>query len=95
MAARPGLPKELGRALATTDMIESAHSVVRQTCPGARRWRGAGMGLRRTCSGMPEAGAGMRRPGACRQLPILGAAPERHHRGDAETTGIDYRARAA
>ena len=46
MAARPGLPKEFRRALATTDMIGSAHSVVRQTCPGAVRWRSAGMALR-------------------------------------------------
>ncbi len=87
--------KELRRALATTNMIESAHSVVRQTCPGVKRWRGAGMALRWTGAGMPEAGKGMRRLGACRQLPILKAALARHHRGDAETTGIDHRARAA
>ena len=37
MAARPGLPKEPGRALARANMIESAHSVVRQTCPGVKR----------------------------------------------------------
>ena len=53
------------------------------------------MALRWTGAGMLEAGKGMRRLGACRQLPILKAALARHHRGDAETTDIDHRARAA
>ncbi len=35
------------------------------------------------------------RCGTCSGRPEAGAAPERHHRGDAETTGIDHRARAA
>ena len=48
-----------------------------------------------TCSGMLEAGTGMRRLRACRQLPILKAALERHHGDAAETPDIDYRARAA
>ena len=44
---------------------------------------------------MLEAGKGMRRLKVYRQLPILRAALERHHRGHAETTNIDHRARAA
>ena len=43
---------------------------------------------------MPEAGKHMRRLRACRQLPILGAALERHHGDAADTTDIDQHAHA-
>ena len=92
---RLGLPKELRRALATTNMIESAHSMVRQTCRNVKRWRGAGMALRWTGAGMLEAGKRMRRLRAYRQLPILRAALEHHHRDAAKSTDIDQHARAA
>ncbi len=93
--SRLGLPPKLRRSLATTNMIESAHSVVRQTCRNVKRWQGARMALRWTGAGMLEAGAGMRCLRTCRQLPILAAALERRHGEDAETTDIDQQARAA
>ena len=68
---RLGLPLELRRSLASTNIIESMNSVIRQVCRNVKRWRNAKMALRWTATGMFEAKKGFRRLKAYKQLPIL------------------------
>ena len=75
---RLGLPAELRRSLASTNITESMNSVIRQTCRNVKRWRDARMALRWTVAGMLEAQKGFRRLNAYRQLPILKEALIRH-----------------
>ena len=51
---------------------------IRQVCRNVKRWRDARMALRWTAAGMLEAGKGFRRLNACKQLPVLKAALEKH-----------------
>ena len=68
---RLGLPPELRRSLARTNIIESMNSVIRQVCRNVKRWRDAKMALRWTAAGMFEAKKGFRRIKAYKQLPLL------------------------
>ncbi len=68
---RLGLPPELRRSLASTNIIESMHSVVRRTCRNVKRWRDAHMTRRWTATGMLEAQKGVRRVKAYQQIPLL------------------------
>ena len=68
---RLGLPPELRRSLASTNIIESMNSIIRQVCRNVKRWRDAKMALRWTAAGMFEAKKGFRRIKAYKQLPIL------------------------
>lgn len=68
---RLGLPLKLRRSLASTNIIESMNSVIRQVCRNVKRWRNAKMALRWTAAGMFEAKKGFRRLKAYKQLPIL------------------------
>lgn len=43
---RLGLPLELRRSLASTNIIESMNAVIRQVCWNVKRWRDAKMTLR-------------------------------------------------
>jgi len=52
---RLGLPLELRRSLASTNIIESMNAVIRQVCRNVQRWRDAKMALRWTAAGMLEA----------------------------------------
>ena len=58
---RLGLPLELRRSLASTNIIESMNSVIRQVYRNVKRWRDAKMALRWTAAGMFEAKKGFRR----------------------------------
>ncbi len=49
--SRLGLPSELRRSLASTDIIESMNSTVRQVCRNVKRWRNAGTARCRHDSG--------------------------------------------
>ena len=87
---RLGLPVELRRSLANTNIIESMNSVIRQVCRNVKRWRDAKMALRWTAAGMLEAQKGFRRVNAYKQLPILQQAlldhrkkPELDHKKEA------------
>jgi transposase-like protein len=91
---RLGLPPELRRSLASTNIIESMNSVIRQVCRNVKRWRNAKMGLRWTAAGMLEAAKGFRRLKAHKQLPILKAALEKHRQNEA-VTAVDPIAEAA
>ncbi len=75
---RLGLPIKLRRSLASTNIIESMNSAIRQVCRNVKRWRDAKMALRWTAAGMFEARMGFRRIKACKQLPILKQALVEH-----------------
>ena len=79
---RLGLPKELRRSLACTNIIENAMSTMRRVCRNVKRWRSASMAMRWTAAAMQEAAKGFRRLKAHKQLPTLRAALEAHHNKD-------------
>ena len=76
---RLGLPLELRRSLACTNIIENMNGTIRRVCANVKRWRDASMALRWTAAGMIEAAKGFRRLKACKQLPALAAALQAHH----------------
>jgi len=71
---RLGLPAELRRSLACTNIIENMNGTIRRVCRNVKRWQDATMALRWTAAGMSEATKGFRRLKAHRQLPILRSA---------------------
>jgi len=71
---RLGLPMELRRSLACTNIIENIMGSVRRVCRNVKRWRDASMALRWTAAAMLEAAKGFRRLKAKSQLPQLRAA---------------------
>src|SRR5262249_1585537 len=75
---RLGLPKEIRRPLACTNIVENVMSTVRRVCRNVKRWRSASMALRWTAAAMEEAAKGFRRLKAHKQLPALRAALQAH-----------------
>ncbi len=75
---RLGLPAELRRSLACTNIIENMNGTVRRVCRNVKHWRDAAMALRWTGAAMLEAAKGFRRLKAHRQLPILKVALAAH-----------------
>jgi putative transposase len=75
---RLGLPKELRRSLACSNIIENVMSTVWRVCRNVKRWRSASMAMRWTAAAMQEAVKGFRRLKAHKQLPALRAALEAH-----------------
>jgi putative transposase len=71
---RLGLPIELRRSLACTNIIENMMGSIRRVCRNVKRWRDASMALRWTGAAMLEAAKGFRRLKAHRQLPALRSA---------------------
>ena len=71
---RLGLPAELRRSLACTNIIENMNGTVRRVCRNVKHWRDAAMALRWTAAAMLEAANGFRRLKAHRQLPFLKSA---------------------
>jgi putative transposase len=76
---RLGLPMELRRSLACTNIIENMNGTIRRVCHNVKRWRDAGMALRWTAAGMMEAAKGFRRLQGRKHLPLLRAALAAHH----------------
>ena len=72
---RLGLPVELRRSLACTNIIENMNGTIRQVCRNVKRWRDA---KRSAGAAMLEAAKGFRRLKAHKQLPILRAALAAH-----------------
>lgn len=68
---RLGLPAELRRSLACTNIIENMNGTIRRVCRNVKRWHDAKMALRWTAAGMMEASKGFRRLKAHKQLQIL------------------------
>lgn len=91
---RLGLPKELRRSLASTNIIESMNAVIRQVCRNVKRWRDARMALRWTAAGMLEAAKGFRRLKAYKQLAALKGALDQH-RAPKASASVDLTAEAA
>jgi len=71
---RLGLPAELRRSLACTNIVENMNGTIRRVCRNVKRWRDASMALRWTGAAMLEAVKGFRRLKACKHLPALRAA---------------------
>src|SRR5438445_2544150 len=71
-----GLPKELRRSLACTNIIENVMGTVRRVCRNVKRWRSAAMAMRWTAAALQEAAKGFRRLKAHKQLPALRTALE-------------------
>jgi putative transposase len=76
---RLGLPTELRRSLACTNIIENMMGTVRRVSRNVKRWRSASMALRWTAAAMQEAKKGFRRLKAYKQLPKLRAALDAYH----------------
>ena len=76
---RLGLPTELRRALACTNIIENMMGTVRRVCRNVTRWRTAAMALRWTAAAMLEAKKGFRKLKAYKQLPALRIALKAHY----------------
>jgi len=68
---RLGLPQDLRRSLACTNIIENMNGTIRQVTRNVKRWRDASMALRGTAAGRMEASKGVRRLKAYKQLPKL------------------------
>jgi hypothetical protein len=90
-----GLPQDLRRSLACTNIIESMNSIVRQVCRDVKRWRNAKMGLHWTAAGMLEAKKGFRRLKAHKHLPVLKAALQNRRNGQSATLVVERLADAA
>jgi transposase-like protein len=71
---RLGLPRDLRRSLACTNIIENVMGTARRVCRNVKRWRSPSMALRWTAAAMQEAKKGFRRLKAHRHLPALRAA---------------------
>ncbi len=71
---RLGLPAELRRSLACTNIIENMMGTVRRINRNVKHWSSASMALRWTAAAMLEAKKGFRRLKAYKQLPTLRAA---------------------
>ena len=92
---RLGLPLELRRSLACTNIIENMNGTIRQVCRNVKRWQDARMALRWTAAAMLEAAKGFRRLKAHRQLPVLRAALAAHQTRRASNPDLEQRAKAA
>ena len=92
---RLGLPRELRRSLACTNIIENALGTVRQVSRNVKRWRGVEMALRWATTGMLEAQKTFRRLKTYRQLPILRKALQEHMRREQASSAIETIMKAA
>ena len=71
---RLGLPLELRRSLACTNIIENMNGTIRRVCRNVKYWQDASMALRWTSAAMCEAAKGFRKLKAHKQLPVLRVA---------------------
>jgi transposase-like protein len=92
---RLGLPAELRRSLACTNIIENMMGTVRRVCRNVKRWRDASMALRWTSAAMLEAVKGFRRLKAHKQLSALRAALAAHQAKHAANSAIEPEAASA
>jgi hypothetical protein len=77
--SRLGLPAELRRSLACTNIIENMMGTVRRVTRNVKRWSSSSVALRWTAAAMQEAKKGFRRLKAFKQLPALRAALAAHY----------------
>src|SRR3954466_13696587 len=91
---RLGLPRELRRSLACTNIVENIMGSVRRGGRNVKRWRNADMALRWTAAAMLEAAKGFRRLKAKKHLPALRAALIAHRAKATTNTPIAQKPRA-
>jgi hypothetical protein len=92
---RLGLPAELRRSLACTNIIENMIGTVRRVCRNVKRWQDASMALRWTSAAMLEAAKGFRRLKAYGQLSTLRTALAAHHAKHTAHSAVEPPAKAA
>lgn len=92
---RLGLPSELSRSLACTNIIENMNGTIRRVCRNVKHWTDASMALRWTGAGMIEAAKGFRRLAGRRHLPALRAALKAHQVKHTMNSSIESKALAA
>jgi putative transposase len=92
---RLGLPSELRRSLACTNIIENVMGTVRRVTHNVKHWQSASMALRWTAAAMLEAKKGFRRLKAYKQLPALRASLAAHYSNASNNCAVDRKANAA
>ena len=92
---RLGLPDDLRRSLACTNIIENMMGTIRRVTHNVKRWRNAKMALRWTAAGMMEAKKGFQRIRAYRELPQLRAALKAHQAKHEQNDNLDRQTKAA
>ena len=92
---RLGLPAELRRSLACTNIIENMIGTVRRVCRNVKRWQDASMALRWTSAAMLEASKGFRRLKAYKQLSALQTALAVHQAKHTADSTVEPAAEAA
>ena len=92
---RLGLPTELRRSVACTNIIETMNGTVRRVCRTVKHWQDALMALRWPGAAMQEASKGFCRLKAYRPLPLLKAALAAHQAKHAVKPALDTHAVAA
>src|SRR5271156_4219205 len=95
VVARLGLPAELRRSLACTNIIENLMGTVRRVTRNVKRWSSPSMALRWTAAAMHEAKKGFRRLKAFKQLPTLRAALAAHYEKETNSHAVAQNAKAA
>jgi putative transposase len=93
--SRLGLPAELRRSLACTNIIENMMGTLRRVTRNVKRWSSPSMALRWTAAAMHEAMKGFRRLKAFKQLPALRAALAAHYEKETNTRAVAQNAKAA
>jgi len=73
-----GLPPVLRRSFQTTNVIESAHSIVRDVSGNVKNWRNGKMAVRWMATGLMVAEKRFRRIKGYRSIPVLTEALQRH-----------------
>ena len=92
---RLGLPDELRRSLACTNIIENMMGTIRRVCRNVKRWRSAAMALRWTAAAMLEAEKGFRRLKAHKHLAALRIALKTHYNKHSSSRDLAQEAKAA
>ena len=92
---RLGLPAELRRSLACTNIIENMMGTVRRVSRNVKRWSSVSMALRWTAAAMLEAKKGFRRLKAYKQLPALRVALNVHYERTSNKESLAQHAKAA
>jgi putative transposase len=93
--SRLGLPAELRRSLACTNIIENMMGTVRRVTRNVKRWSSASMALRWTAAAMLEAKKGFRRLKSYKQLPALRVALNVHYERTSNKESLAQQAKAA
>src|SRR6266536_5921704 len=93
--SRLGLPAELRRSLACTNIIENVMGTVRRVSRNVKRWQSTSMALRWTAAAMLEAKKGFRKLKAYKQLPALRPALAAHYQAASNNCALAQKAKAA